>query len=108
MVASSIVDREVCQCREVFGIYGVRVFLCFWHVKRSWLKNLHRKCPRNLQHAMFLHMERIMLMLPATGQSSQSFKQQVHDAVEKFCADHAEQTDFVAYFRKTWGHKAGE
>ena len=49
-----------------------------------------------------------MLMLRATGQSSQSFKQQVHDAVEKFCTDHAEQTDFVAYFRKTWGHKAGE
>ncbi|KAL0044179.1 hypothetical protein WJX82_002879 [Trebouxia sp. C0006] len=41
-------------------------------------------------------------------ESSQSFKQQVHDAVEKFCTDHAEQTDFVAYFRKTWGHKADE
>ena len=53
-------------------------------------------------------MEMIMLMLRATGQSSQSFKQQVHDAVEKFGTDHAEQTDFVAYFRKTWGHKAGE
>jgi len=57
---------------------------------------------------MLLQLERIMLMLWATGQSSQSFKQQVHGAADKFCADHAEQTDFVAYFRNTWGHKAGE
>ena len=57
---------------------------------------------------MFLHMERILLKLQAVGQSSQSFKEQVHDAVENFCADHAEQTEFVGYFWKTRGHKAGE
>ncbi|KAL0021959.1 hypothetical protein WJX79_007464 [Trebouxia sp. C0005] len=33
---------EINAIRAVFGPYGVRVFLCFWHVKRSWLKNLHR------------------------------------------------------------------
>ncbi|DBB05560.1 TPA: hypothetical protein ACH3X1_012507 [Trebouxia sp. C0004] len=28
--------------------------------------------------------------------------------LRKSCADHAEQTDFVAYFHKTWGHKPDE
>ncbi|KAL3144261.1 hypothetical protein ABBQ32_004034 [Trebouxia sp. C0010 RCD-2024] len=98
----------LCSCRAVFGPYGVRVFLCFWHVKRSWLKNLHRKCPRSVQYQMFLTMEKIMLMLPATGQSREGFAQQVHASVESFTLQYAEQADFVSYFQKQWGKKTGD
>ena len=85
-------------CRTVFGAYGVRVFLCFWHVKRSWLKNLHRKCPRSVQYQMFLSMGKIMLMLPSIDQSKESFTQQVSDAVDTFCTQYAEQADYVSYY----------
>ena len=97
-----------CLCRAVFDAYGVRVFLCFWHVKRSWLKNLHKKCSRSVQYQMFLGMERIMLMLPSTHQSRESFTEQVHGAVALFCTQYAEQADYVSYFQKQWGWKTGQ
>ncbi|KAL3162637.1 hypothetical protein ABBQ38_008683 [Trebouxia sp. C0009 RCD-2024] len=56
---------------------------------------------------MFLTMEKIMLMLPATGQSRGGFAQQVHAAVESFTVQYAEQADFVSYFQKQWGKKTG-
>lgn len=99
--------RPLRLCREVFSPYGVRVFLCFWHVKRSWLKNLHRKVPRHAQYDMFLSLEKIMLMLKATGQSTDSFSRDVRDAAERFCTQYAEHADFIAYFKKTWAHKLG-
>ena len=59
----------------------------------SW--NLHRKCPRSVQYQMFLSMAKIMLMLPSIDQSKESFTQQVHDAVDTFCTQYAEQADYV-------------
>lgn len=56
---------------------------------------------------MFLSMEKIMLMLPSIDQSKESFTQQVHDAVDTFCTQYAEQADYVSYFQKQWGKKTG-
>lgn len=100
--------HTICNCREVFGVHGVKVFLCFWHVKRSWLKNLHRKCPRAAQYSMFLSLEKIMLMLPANGQSSDSFKQQVKQAVRDFCSQYAQHSEFVCYIQKFYEPKIGK
>ncbi|DBA71835.1 TPA: hypothetical protein ACH3X2_010886 [Trebouxia sp. C0005] len=96
---------EINAIRAVFGPYGIRVFLCFWHVKRSWLKNLHRECPRSVQYEMFLSTDTIMLMLPATGQGRDSFAQQVRDAVDAFYVQYTQQAEYVSYFQKQWGQK---
>ncbi|KAL0027564.1 hypothetical protein WJX77_011083 [Trebouxia sp. C0004] len=104
-------DTKAAFSREVFGIYGttgVRVFLCFWHVKRSWLKNLHRKCPWSLQHVMFLHMKSHADALGPLDRAARASSSKCMTLLRKSCADHAEQTDFVAYFHKTWGHKPDE
>ena len=57
---------------------------------------------------MFLSLEKIMLMLPAIGQSSDSFRQQVQQAVEDFCLQYAQHAEFVQYIRAHYAHKIGE
>ena len=81
--------------REVFGPFDVRVVPCFWHVKRSWLKNLQRKCPRPVQYPMCRALGKIMLMLQVSGQFTQSFTQEAHDAMDGFYAQYADQPDFI-------------
>ncbi|DBB04166.1 TPA: hypothetical protein ACH3X1_013210 [Trebouxia sp. C0004] len=99
---------EINAIREVFGPYGVLVFLCFWHVKRSWLKILIRKCPRAVRSEMFNSLERIMLMVRRTNQSRVDFTQQVKDAIQTFYDTFKDEQEFVAYFQKHWGHKFEE
>lgn len=57
---------------------------------------------------MFLSLEKIMLMLPATGQSRDSFRLQVQQAVEDFCLQYAQHADFVQYISDYYAHKIGE
>ena len=47
-------------------------------------------------------------MLPATGQSRESFAQQVLGAVDTFYTQYAEQADYVSYFKKQWGNMTGQ
>ena len=56
---------------------------------------------------MFLSLEKIMLMLPVTGQSRDSFRQQVQQAVEEFCLQYAQHADFVKYIQDHYAHKIG-
>ena len=44
----------------------------------------------------------------ADDQSRESFTQQVHDAVDMFCTQYAEQADYVSYFQRQWGKKTGQ
>ena len=57
---------------------------------------------------MFLSLEKIMLMLPAIGQTKDSFRLQVQQAVEDFYLQYAQHTDFVKYIREYYAHKIGE
>ncbi|KAL0025611.1 hypothetical protein WJX79_007777 [Trebouxia sp. C0005] len=57
---------------------------------------------------MFLSLEKIMLMLPATGQSRDSFRLQVQQAVEDFCLQYAQHADFVQYISDYYAHKIDE
>ena len=41
-------------------------------------------------------------------QSRESFTQQVHDDVDMFCTQYAEQADFVSYFQKQWEKKTSQ
>ena len=64
--------------------------------------------PQRAIPTVVLGMERIMLMLPSTHQSRESFTEQVHGAVAMLCTRYAEQADYVLYFQKQWGQKTGQ
>lgn len=92
-------------CRETWG-QDMPVFLCFWHVKRSWLKNVFSKCTGRSEH-LFQQLGQIMLMLPEHEEPQLDFIKRVHAALEWVYEQHADQTAFVKYFKDTWGGKIG-
>ena len=48
-----------------------------------------------------------MLMLPNQQESPSMFKERVQTTLDALLHDHADQLEFVDYFRKTRGHKLG-
>ena len=83
------------------------IFLCFWHVKRAWLKNIISKCKRGTAVGLFKRLGQIMLMLPGHKESQSIFRQRVQAALDLLLSEHADQPEFVKYFNNTWGHKLG-
>lgn len=94
------------QCRAAWGS-DMPVFLCFWHVKRSWLKNIIIKCKKGTAVGLFKRLGQIMLMLPKHREVPDLFKERVQTTLEDLLQEHADQADFVKYFRSTWVHKLG-
>eukprot|EP01018_Ginkgo_biloba_P035343 Gb_06155 [translate_table: standard] len=39
-----MVDAATAEINAISDVFGCRVLLCLWHVRRSWLKNLTKKC----------------------------------------------------------------
>lgn len=78
--------REAFQCR---------VLLCLWHVRRSWVKSLLKKCCNfDVQREMFKHLGRILYC-------SRSGPNTV-DAVEDFMHIFVDQCAFMDFFRIQW------
>eukprot|EP01018_Ginkgo_biloba_P018580 Gb_16817 [translate_table: standard] len=39
-----MVDDAAAEINCISDVFGCCVLLCLWHVRRSWLKNLTKKC----------------------------------------------------------------
>lgn len=77
-------------------------------MKRSWLKNLIKKCSKAMRSRMFNSMEKIMLMMRSTGQSREDFAKQVDQAMQAFYEQYHDEEEYVAYVKKYWGGKTGQ
>ncbi|KAL6980139.1 hypothetical protein U1Q18_021788 [Sarracenia purpurea var. burkii] len=81
--------REAFQCR---------VLISLWHIRRSWVKGLLKKCCNfDVQREMFKHLGRILYCtrnMPNTL-----------DAVEEFIQIFVDQCAFMDYFRSQWLQK---
>lgn len=86
-------------CRAVFP--GVPIYICNWHVKRAWIKNLvlHVK-DVDTRHAMFARLADIMHSCRAD--SGEVTMEQVRSMVSKFLEDYAVEASFIGYFTKEW------
>jgi hypothetical protein len=92
-------------CRQTWS--GVPVLLCFWHVKRAWLKQVVRKAKQVSRKGIFQALSTIMLMLMHNMESTPAFDMRVVQALEDFYTKYAQETTFVAYMRRTWHNKRG-
>eukprot|EP01018_Ginkgo_biloba_P023858 Gb_25997 [translate_table: standard] len=39
-----MVDDTAAEINAISDVFGCHILLCLWHVRRSWLKNLTKKC----------------------------------------------------------------
>lgn len=78
------------MCNRV--IFQCEVYICIWHVRRAWLKNLVMKVKDDTtRHSMFKHLDDIM-------QNPKNEKFSLEET-NKFLNDFQEETTFVEYFR---------
>ncbi|KAI3923717.1 hypothetical protein MKW98_011347 [Papaver atlanticum] len=83
---------EISILRDAFQC---RVILCLWHVRRSWMKSLLKKCcSLILQQQMFKYLGRILYSV-RDGPSA-------IDAIEEFMQIFVDQFSFMEYFRDQW------
>ncbi|XP_010249825.1 PREDICTED: uncharacterized protein LOC104592258 isoform X2 [Nelumbo nucifera] len=74
--------REAFQCR---------VLLCLWHVRRSWIRSLLKKCYNfDVQREMFKYLGRVLYCM------------RTMDAIEEFMQIFVDQCAFMDYFRARW------
>lgn len=83
---------EISIIREAFHC---RVFLCIWHVRRSWIRSLLKTCRNfDVQREMFKHLG-WLLYCTRSGPNAM-------DAVEEFLQVFVDQCAFMDYFKRRW------
>ena len=93
----------ICLTSVVFfyrDIFGCPVLFSLWRIRRSWLRNIVRKCNNiEVEREMFKRLGTIVYNI--WGGTSTSV------ALEQFMLDFIDQTDFMEYFRVSWVPKIG-
>lgn len=88
---------------------GVLIFLCFWHVRRCWLKHLIRKVLTWVRRKeIFRRLGDLMYMRAKPGQTREEFQEAAKAKQEEFTASIQDEEIFLEYYQRTWGHKAGK
>lgn len=89
---------------------GVPIYLCAWHVKRAWLKNLTATVADGQKRKEILAaldgLMRLNVQLPAEH-SSEDLTKLCHEALESFYEHVSEHKAFSHYFKKEWASKVG-
>eukprot|EP01018_Ginkgo_biloba_P029618 Gb_01439 [translate_table: standard] len=93
-----ITQYLILLCLICTDVFGCRVLLCLWHVRRSWLKNLTKNCHDYMvRREMFKDLGDIMY--------NQSHATNIMETIECFMHKYRDQTEFLDYFRKRWMHR---
>eukprot|EP01018_Ginkgo_biloba_P040728 Gb_24627 [translate_table: standard] len=88
-----MVDDVATEINAISDVFGCCVLLHLWHVHRSWLKNLTKKCHDYMvQREMFKDLGDIMY--------NQSHATNIMETIECFMHKYRYQTKFFDYFRK--------
>ncbi|MCO5557588.1 hypothetical protein L7F22_011154 [Adiantum nelumboides] len=98
-----LVDDATAEINAISAVFNIPIFLCLWHVRRSWLKNLMRKVQNwNVRALMFRRLGAIMTMRVEGGTSEAIALDNIRDSVVDFLKDFAHEHAFIDYFRTHW------
>ena len=102
-------DYGLVFCRRTMP--GVPIFLCAWHVKQAWLKNLKQKVQDNKdREAIRDALDKLMRLNVDVPRDY--FDEQLNDLAQEhlqaFYRRFAGQAAFIEYFRKEWAPKIGK
>lgn len=90
---------------------GVPIFLCAWHVKQAWLKNLKQKVQDNVDRdAIWDALDKLMRL---NVNVPRDYTVEMLDALaqehlQAFYGKFAGQAAFIEYFKKEWAPKIGK
>eukprot|EP01018_Ginkgo_biloba_P023862 Gb_15783 [translate_table: standard] len=88
-----MLDDATAEINTISDVFGCLVLLCLWHVRRSWLKNLTKKCHDYMvRREMFKDLGDIMY--------NQSHATNIMETIECFMHKYQDQIKFLDYFRK--------
>lgn len=97
-----------CCCRLVWSP-SAKIFLCKWHVKRAWLKNLIKKVKTwEKRQAMFAAMGAIMESQGQATDSEDQLQEAAIQRLQEFYARFKEEVAFIRYVKQEWEKKIGE
>lgn len=86
-----LISRGAIQCR---------VLLCLWHVRRSWIRSLLKKCCNlDVQREMFKHLGQILYCTKN--------RPTIMDAIQEFMQIFVDQCAFMNYFKRRWLPRIG-
>jgi len=81
-------------------IFDCPVLFSLWRIRRSWLRNIVRKCNNiEVQREIFKRLGTIVYSIWEGTNTSL--------ALEQLMLDFVDQTDFLEYFRVSWVPKIG-
>ena len=89
----------------------VPIFLCAWHVRMAWAKQLVQKVTNaNTRQAMGKALIELMcLNVAAPGDfTDEQLRQMFKEAIQQFYQDFPEEAAFIKYFKDHWEPKACE
>lgn len=90
-----LVDDPTFDISVIRTTFQCRICLSLWHVRRSWIKNLYKKCCNfDVQREMFKTLGRILYCMRGWPC--------VVDEIEEFMQIFIDQSMFVDYFRTCW------
>ncbi len=89
---------------------GVPIFLCAWHVKQAWIKNLKEKVKdRDTRSAMLAALDELMRFnvdVPSNYSDAQ-LRTLAEQHLQAFYMKFASEKAFLEYFKRTWAPKIG-
>ncbi|GAB2258211.1 hypothetical protein Droror1_Dr00014371 [Drosera rotundifolia] len=90
-----LIDDAAVELDPIRGIFGCPVLFSLWRVRRSWLKNVVRKCAnREVQREIFKRLGKVVHSIWDGVDSA--------TATEEFMQDFVDQTAFMHYFKDCW------
>lgn len=94
-ISGFLVDDAAAEVDPIRDAFSCPVLFCLWRVRRSWLKNIVKKCSNiKVQREMFKCLGKIVYSIWGGANSM--------DLIEEFIQDFVDQTAFIKYFKDSW------
>ncbi|KAI4317098.1 hypothetical protein L6164_025004 [Bauhinia variegata] len=94
-VSGFLIDDAAAEIDLLRDIFGCPVLFSLWRVRRSWLRNIVKKCSNvEVQREIFKRLGTVMYSNWGGANTSVG--------LEQFVSDFVDQTAFMEYFRATW------
>lgn len=94
-ISGFLVDDAAAEVDPFRDAFGCPVLFCLWRVRRSWLKNIVKRCSNiEVQREMFKCLGKIVYSIWGGADSM--------DLIEEFIQDFVDQTAFINYFKDSW------
>ncbi|CAL5196516.1 unnamed protein product [Lathyrus oleraceus] len=90
-----LIDDAAADIDLLSEIFGCPVLFSLWRIRRSWLRNIVRKC-NNIEVRREIFKRLGTLVYNIWGGTNTSV------ALEQFMLDFVDQTDFMEYFKVSW------